>query len=60
MNDRFRDFKVGGNLEDALRKEMDQASSSPFTNEIEQAALPRRFTTPFSRHSKGIPIPRAI
>ncbi|CAL9029574.1 unnamed protein product [Prunus brigantina] len=53
VNDRLRDLKTGGNLEDALRKEMDQAISTPFTPEIEQAAPPRRFSTPSFTHFKG-------
>ncbi|CAL8112667.1 unnamed protein product [Prunus armeniaca] len=43
VNDRLRDLKTGGNLEDALRKEMDQAIYTPFTLEIEQAAPPKGF-----------------
>ncbi|CAL2259784.1 unnamed protein product [Prunus armeniaca] len=53
MNDRLRDLKTGGNLDDALRKEMDQANSTPFTAEIEQAAPPKRFSTPSFTHFKG-------
>ncbi|XP_008238766.1 PREDICTED: uncharacterized protein LOC103337389 [Prunus mume] len=53
VNDRLRDLKTGGNLEDALRKEMDQAISTPFTPEIEQAAPPKRFSTPSFTHFKG-------
>ncbi|CAL8175713.1 unnamed protein product [Prunus armeniaca] len=53
MNDRLRDLKTGGNLEDALRKEIDQANSTPFTAEIEQAAPLKRFSTPSFTHFKG-------
>ncbi|CAL8992737.1 unnamed protein product, partial [Prunus brigantina] len=53
VNDRLQDLKTGGNLEDALRKEMDQAISTPFTPEIEQAAPPKRFSTPSFTHFKG-------
>ncbi|CAL8169023.1 unnamed protein product [Prunus armeniaca] len=53
MNDRLRDLKTGGNLEDTLRKEMDQVISTPFTPEIEQAAPPKRFSTPSFTHFKG-------
>ncbi|CAL2271559.1 unnamed protein product [Prunus armeniaca] len=53
VNDRLRDLKTSGNLEDALRKEMDQAISTPFTPEIEQAAPPKRFSTPSFTHFKG-------
>ncbi|CAL9018589.1 unnamed protein product, partial [Prunus brigantina] len=53
VNDRLRDLKTGGNLEDALRKEMDQAISTPFTPEIEQAAPSKRFSTPSFMHFKG-------
>ncbi|CAL2271155.1 unnamed protein product [Prunus armeniaca] len=34
VNDRLRDLTTSENLEDALRKEMDQAISTPFTPEI--------------------------
>ncbi|CAL9018928.1 unnamed protein product [Prunus brigantina] len=40
-------------ISDALRKEMDQAISTPFTHEIEQAAPPKRFSTPSFTHFKG-------
>ncbi|CAL2252161.1 unnamed protein product [Prunus armeniaca] len=53
VNDRLRDLKTSGNLEDALRKEMDQAISTPFTPEIEQATPPKRFSTPSFTHFKG-------
>ncbi|CAL8083178.1 unnamed protein product [Prunus armeniaca] len=53
MNDRLRDLKTGGNLDDALRKEIDQANSTPFIAEIEQAAPPKRFSTPSFTHFKG-------
>ncbi|CAL9029673.1 unnamed protein product [Prunus brigantina] len=53
VNDRLRDLKTGGNLEDALRKEMDQAISTPFTPKIEQAALPKWFSMPSFTHFKG-------
>ncbi|CAL8119241.1 unnamed protein product [Prunus armeniaca] len=53
MNDQLRDLKTGGNLDDVLRKEIDQANSTPFTAEIEQAAPPKRFSTPSFTHFKG-------
>ncbi|CAL8155295.1 unnamed protein product [Prunus armeniaca] len=53
VNDRHRDLKTDRNFEDALRKEMDQANSTPFTPEIEQAAHPKRFSTPSFTHFKG-------
>ncbi|CAL8990540.1 unnamed protein product [Prunus brigantina] len=53
VNDRLRDLKTGGNLEDALRKKMDQAIFTPFTPEIEQAAPPKRFSTPSFTYFKG-------
>ncbi|XP_008227357.1 PREDICTED: uncharacterized protein LOC103326882 [Prunus mume] len=52
VNDRLRDLKTGGNLEDALRKEMDQAIYTHFTPEIEQAAPLKRFSTPSFIHFK--------
>ncbi|XP_021829849.1 uncharacterized protein LOC110770076 [Prunus avium] len=53
VNDRLRDLKISGNFKDALRKEMDQANSTPFTPEIEQATPPKRFSTPSFTHFKG-------
>ncbi|CAL2259779.1 unnamed protein product [Prunus armeniaca] len=53
VNDRLRNLKIGGNFEDALRREVDQANSTPFTIEIEQAAPPKRFSTPSFTHFKG-------
>ncbi|XP_021809105.1 uncharacterized protein LOC110757852 [Prunus avium] len=53
VNDRLQDLKTGGNFEDALRKEMDQVNSTPFTAEIEQAAPSKRFSTPSFTHFKG-------
>ncbi|CAL2254393.1 unnamed protein product [Prunus armeniaca] len=53
VNDQLRDLKTGGNLEDTLRKEMDQAIYTHFTPEIEQAAPPKRFSTPSFIHFKG-------
>ncbi|BFG42253.1 hypothetical protein CerSpe_285280 [Prunus speciosa] len=53
VNDQLRDLRTGGNFEDALRKEMDQANSTPFSAEIEQAAPPKRFSTPSFTHFKG-------
>ncbi|XP_020415674.1 uncharacterized protein LOC109948143 [Prunus persica] len=53
VNDRLRDLKTGGNFEDSLRKEMDQVNSTPFTLDIEQAAHPKRFSTPSFTHFKG-------
>ncbi|XP_021830899.1 uncharacterized protein LOC110770985 [Prunus avium] len=53
VNDQLRDLKAGGNFEDALRKEMDQANSTPFTVEIEHAAPPKRFSTPSFTPFKG-------
>ncbi|CAL2257052.1 unnamed protein product [Prunus armeniaca] len=53
VNDRLRDLKTGGNFEDALCKEMDQAISTHFTAEVEQAAPPKRFSTPSFTHFKG-------
>ncbi|XP_008244411.1 PREDICTED: uncharacterized protein LOC103342553 [Prunus mume] len=53
VNNRLRDLKIGGNFEDALRVEVDRANSSPFTVEIEQAAPPKRFSTPSFTCFKG-------
>ncbi|XP_034197400.1 uncharacterized protein LOC117612873 [Prunus dulcis] len=53
VNNRLRDLKIGGNFEDALCIEVDQANSSPFTIKIEQAAPPKRFSTPSFTCFKG-------
>ncbi|CAL9016032.1 unnamed protein product [Prunus brigantina] len=53
VNDQLRNLKIGGNFEDALRREVDQANSMPFTAEIEQSAPPKRFSTPSFTHFKG-------
>ncbi len=53
VNNRLRDLKIGGNFEDALRIEVDRANSSPFTAKIEQAAPPKRFSTPSFTCFKG-------
>ncbi|VVA40371.1 PREDICTED: VITISV_032574, partial [Prunus dulcis] len=53
VNDRLRNLKIGGNFEHALRREVDQANSTPFTAEIEQTAPPKRFSTPSFTHFKG-------
>ncbi|CAL9005528.1 unnamed protein product, partial [Prunus brigantina] len=52
VNDRLRDLKTGENFEGVLRKEIDQANSTPFMAEIEQAALPKRFSTLSFNHFK--------
>ncbi|XP_020412903.1 uncharacterized protein LOC109947366 [Prunus persica] len=59
VNNRLRDLKIGGNFEDALRMEVDQANSSPFTTEIEQAAPPKRFSTPSFTCFKGDSDPKS-
>ncbi|CAL2258562.1 unnamed protein product [Prunus armeniaca] len=38
---------------------MDQANSTPFTTEIEQAVPPKRFSTPSFRHLKGDSNPKS-
>ena len=53
VNNRLRDLKIGGNFKDALRMEVDQANSSHFTTEIEQAAPPKQFLTPSFTCFKG-------
>ncbi|CAL9005927.1 unnamed protein product [Prunus brigantina] len=53
VNDRLCNLKIGGNFEDALRREVDQANSTPFTIEIKQAAPPKRFSMPSFTHFKG-------
>ncbi|XP_020412819.1 uncharacterized protein LOC109947297 [Prunus persica] len=53
VNDRLCNLKIGGNFEDALCREVDQANSTPFTVDIEQTAPPKRFSTPSFTHFKG-------
>ncbi|CAL9017973.1 unnamed protein product [Prunus brigantina] len=53
VNNRLRNLKIGGNFKDALRREANQANSTPFTAEIEQTAPPKRFSTPSFKHFKG-------
>ncbi|CAL9024763.1 unnamed protein product [Prunus brigantina] len=53
VNNGLRDLKIRGNFEDALRMEVDRANSPPFTVEIEQAAPPKRFSTPSFTCFKG-------
>lgn len=42
-----------------MRNEVDQVNSSPFTNEIQQAAPLRRFTTPSFTSFKGDSDPKS-
>ncbi|CAL2263829.1 unnamed protein product [Prunus armeniaca] len=53
VNDRLRNLMIGGNFKDALRREVDQANSTPITAEIEQAAPPKRFSTSSFMHFRG-------
>ncbi|CAL9024583.1 unnamed protein product, partial [Prunus brigantina] len=53
VNDRLRDLKTGRNFEDVLRKEIDQVNFTTFTAEIEQAAPPKRISTPSFTPFKG-------
>ncbi|KAL6273011.1 hypothetical protein ACE6H2_023703 [Prunus campanulata] len=53
VNDRLQDLKIRVHFEYALRKEVDQVTSSLFTIEIEQAAPPKQFSTPSFTHFKG-------
>ncbi|CAL2256935.1 unnamed protein product [Prunus armeniaca] len=59
VNNRLRDLKIGGNFEEALRVKVDRANSSPFTAEIEQAAPPKRFSTPSFTCFKGDSYPKS-
>ncbi|XP_034208156.1 uncharacterized protein LOC117621714 [Prunus dulcis] len=59
VNNRLRDLKIGKNLEDTLRVEVDRANSSPFTSKIEQAAPPKRFSTPSFTCFKGYSDPES-
>lgn len=52
VNNLLRDLKIRRDFEDALREEVDQVNSSPFTAKIKQAAPPKRFSTPSFTHFK--------
>ncbi|CAL9000443.1 unnamed protein product [Prunus brigantina] len=46
MNDQLQSFQLKGSTKEALHREVVQVNSSPFTNDVEQATPPKRFTTP--------------
>ena len=53
MNDRLQSLQLKGSTEEALRKEIDRVDCLPFTEEVERAPPPKRFTTPSITPFKG-------
>ncbi|XP_021821663.1 uncharacterized protein LOC110763218 [Prunus avium] len=53
VNDRLQGLQLKGSTEEALCKEIDRVDCSPFTNEVEWALPPKRFTTPSITPFKG-------
>ncbi|CAL9021550.1 unnamed protein product [Prunus brigantina] len=53
VNNRLRDLKISGDFDDALRREVDQANSTPFTTEIEQPASSKQFSIHSFTYFKG-------
>ncbi|CAL8162082.1 unnamed protein product [Prunus armeniaca] len=53
VNDQLRGLRLKGSTEEALCKEIDRVDCSPFTDEVERAPPPKRFTTPSIIPFKG-------
>ncbi|CAL8996408.1 unnamed protein product, partial [Prunus brigantina] len=53
VNDQLRGLRLKGSTEEALCKEIDRVDCSPFTDEVERAPPPKRFTTPSITPFKG-------
>ncbi|CAL9007763.1 unnamed protein product [Prunus brigantina] len=53
VNDQLRGLRLKGSTEEALCKEIDRVDCSPFTEEVERAPPPKRFTTPSITPFKG-------
>ncbi|CAL2245371.1 unnamed protein product [Prunus armeniaca] len=53
VNDQLQGLRLKGSTEEALCKELDRVDCSPFTDEVERAPPPKRFTTPFVTPFKG-------
>ncbi|XP_021807300.1 uncharacterized protein LOC110751173 [Prunus avium] len=53
VNDRLQSLQLNGSTEEALRKEIDRVDCSPFTEEVERAPPPKRFTIPSITPFKG-------
>ncbi|CAL8119193.1 unnamed protein product [Prunus armeniaca] len=53
VNDQLRGLRLKGSAEEALCKEIDRVDCSPFTDEVERAPPPKRFTTPSITPFKG-------
>ncbi|CAL2261342.1 unnamed protein product [Prunus armeniaca] len=53
VNDQLRGLRLKGSAEEALCKEINRVDRSPFTDEVERAPPPKRFTTPSITPFKG-------
>ncbi|XP_021808572.1 uncharacterized protein LOC110752264 [Prunus avium] len=53
VNDRLQSLQLKGSTDEALHKEIARVDCSPFTDEVERAALPKRFTMPSITLFKG-------
>ncbi|XP_034208290.1 uncharacterized protein LOC117621854 [Prunus dulcis] len=53
VNDRLQALQLKGSMEEALHKEIDRVDCSPFTDKVERAPPPKRFTTPSITPFKG-------
>ncbi|BFG41484.1 hypothetical protein CerSpe_277580 [Prunus speciosa] len=53
VNDRLQSLQLKGSTDEALHKEIAQVDCSPFTDKVERAAPPKRFTTPSITPFKG-------
>ncbi|XP_021833908.1 uncharacterized protein LOC110773696, partial [Prunus avium] len=53
VNDRLQSLQLKGSTDEALHKEIDRVDCSPFTEEVERAPPPKRFTTPSITPFKG-------
>ncbi|XP_020421262.1 uncharacterized protein LOC109949601 [Prunus persica] len=53
VNDRLQALQLKGSAGEALHKEIDRVDCSPFTDKVERAPPPKRFTTPSITPFKG-------
>ncbi|CAL8117117.1 unnamed protein product [Prunus armeniaca] len=59
VNDQLRGLRLKGSTEEALCKEIDRVDCSPFTDEVERAPPPKRFTTSSITPFKGDSDPKS-
>ncbi|KAI5353295.1 hypothetical protein L3X38_006188 [Prunus dulcis] len=53
VNDRLQALQLKGSTEEAMHKEIDRVDCSPFTDKVERAPPPKRFTAPSITPFKG-------